>query len=411
MTAPAATVTSLELMPTYGQSENRPTASDLAATLDAATSGQVFYTFGLATESGTTVGPDGAGLVALDQARQAAGFMVANGLGRVSPAYTMQHARAATWRQEGQTARGVLIADHGFGGQAIERWNPADASPIGRNQLHWMRETARLAADANILATCPYVWLFQGTSAKNQEGPAYRAAFEAAHAAVTAEAARLFGAAPRLMVVVNGADVNTIGDGYDTPGVQYRLAVDNDGIIGTWQRLFPIRDRNIHLGPESQILVGETCAWAASEVESGAAWNITYSVAKSGRTVTVDFALRPGETLMERAGLYADYGGAATCAYFGFEAQGGIVDAVADLQGNRVTLTLATPEAGWFRLAHQVQDCSDMTDANGMTMSAHRSTLFGSHTRPSRFLPGQTLWRPVPGFRGRFVGDQFLPEG
>ena len=100
-------------------------------------------------------------------------------------------------------------------------------------------------------------------------------------------------------------------------------------------------------------------------------------------------------------------GGAATCPHFGFEAEGGI--SAASWTGNTVTLTLNNASAGWLRLAQQVQNVSTFADANGLTMSAHRSTLFGSHTWPSLTVAGETIRRPVPGFSGTFSGDTFVP--
>ena len=46
----------------------------------------------------------------------------------------------------------------------------------------------------------------------------------------------------------------------------------------------------------------------------------------------------------------------------------------------------------------------------GLSMSAHRTTLFASHSRPSRFVSGETLWRSLPGFRGSLQGDLFQPD-
>ena len=214
-------------------------------------------------------------------------------------------------------------------------------------------------------------------------------------------------ALPRLIGIVNGADVNTNGDTYDTPETQYQLLLDYSGIIAGWQRDFKIMDTNIHTTTAVQVLEGETAYRAAAEVEAGNTWNITYSVVKSGATVTVTFALRPGETLMEIADLFDEYGGAATCRHFGFEADGGI--SAASWTGNTVTLTLNNASAGWLRLAQQVQNVSSFADANGRTMSAHRSTLFGSHTWPSQLVAGETIRRPVPGFSGTFSGDTFVP--
>ncbi|SMO52289.1 hypothetical protein [Paracoccus laeviglucosivorans] len=410
MTAPRPTVTSLEIMPVYGQSENRAIPDALAGALDAAATDQVYFTFGMRDLNGTAVGPNGAGLAAIDQSHAASGFEAAAGLGRVSPAFALQHLRAARWRDAGQSDRGLVIADHGFGGRLIGEWMTDSASPLGRNQLYWMRESARLAQAQQVPLHCPYALLFQGTSAKDQPGEIYRTEFEAAHGATVAQAQALFGIAPRIVVVVNGADVNTIGDLYATPGVQYRIALEHGGIVATWQRIFPIRDQNIHPSGQTQVLIGETCEWAIAEIEAGNPWNITYDVVKRGTTVAVHFALRPGETLLQRPEIYDPFGGGETCPNLGFEAEGGILSAIPDLAGNVVTLTLADAQAGWLRFAHQVQDCQAMTDANGVTMSAHRSTLFASHSRPSRIVAGETLWRALPGFRGRFSDEVFTPE-
>ena len=417
MTAPRPTVTSLEIMPVYGQSENRPRndAPAIAAALDGATAEQVYYTYGMIDTQGALVGVSGAGWAGdgpnnIDRSLPARGFAAAAGLRLVSPAFTLQHARAARQRDLGQAGRGVVIADHGFGGRQIHEWIVTGASPLGRNQLYWMAESKRLADAFGVGIACPYAFLFQGTSAKDQPGPAYRADFEAAHAATVQQALDLFGAAPRLVVVVNGGDVNTVADLYATPCVQYAIALDHGGIIAGWQRIYPIMDRNIHIDGTVRALIGETAEWAIAETEAGRDWNITHAVAKSGASVTVSFTLRPDETLLERAGLYDAYGGAATCPHFGFEADGGILAAVPDLSGNSVAITLAKPDAAWLRFAHQVQDCSALVDGAGMSMSAHRTTLFASHSRPSRFVPDETLWRALPGFRGSFQGDRFRTE-
>lgn len=415
MTAPRPSVTSLEILPVYGQSENRSSEDPLAAVLDGATPGQVHYLFGMRDQAGRIVGPSGAGwsgtgMAAIDQSRAATGFATAEGLGRVSPAFTLQYCRAVGWRDQLAPAKGAVIADHGYGGRYINEWRPDDASPVGRNQLYWMREAKRLADGFGIGISCPYVLLFQGSSAKDQPGSQYEADFLIAHEATLAQARALFGTAPKLVTVINGADVDTNGDVYAIPGVQYRLTLAQQGIIATWQRIYPINDQNAHIDGSTKVLVGETCNWAISEVEAGRPWNITYGVAKQGDLVTVTFALRPGEVLLNRSGLYDAFGGAATCANYGFEADGGIIEAVPDLAGNSVTLRLHDGAARWLRFAHQVQDCYALTDAAGYTMSAHRTTLFASESRESRFVSGQRLWRALPGFRGSLLGDVFTPE-
>ncbi|MTH79003.1 hypothetical protein [Paracoccus aestuariivivens] len=415
MTAPRPTVTALEILLVYGQSENRSSEDPLAATLDAATQGQIYYLSGLLDESGNAVGPSGAGwsgsgMAAINQLAPAKGFASATGLGRVSPAYTLQYCRSATWRDQGVPDKGAIIVDHGYGGRYIAEWRPDDTSPVGRNQLYWMRECKRLADEFSVQISCPYVFLFQGSSAKDQASSIYEQDFRVAHEATLAEATRLFGRPPRLVTVVNGSDVDSNGDVYATPGLQYRLTLEQQGIIATWQRIYPINDQNAHIDGATKILIGETCHWAITESEAGNPWNITYTVSKTGDAVTVQFTLRPGETLFDRSDLYDAFGGAATCPNYGFEADGGILAATPDLAGNTVKLRLANPSAAWLRFAHQVQDCYTMTDATGYTMSAHRTTLFGSEARASRFVTGQTLWRALPGFRGRFSGDVFMAE-
>lgn len=412
VTAPRPSVTTLELLPSYGQSENRPSRSaEALAPLDAATANQMYFTYGLVDTDGAMLGPAGAALKAIKQDTPASGFMTAAALGSVSPAYVFQYARAARWRDGENAHHGAVIGDHGSGGRRIEEFQLDNPTPCGRNQIYWLRESARLAADFGVDLRCPYVFAFIGTSAKTQSAVDFHAAFNAAHAPVVAEVEALTGTAPKLVMVMNGSDVRSIGDVYATPSAQYRLALEHNALMATWQRIYPINDRNIHLDPQEKVLIGETCAWAAEVDEAGGKWNITYAVTKAGTTVTVTFDLRPGEVLLNRPDLYEAYGGNATCPHFGFEAEGGILSSIPDFGGNTVTLTLASATAVWLRFAHQMQDCMDMVDGRGYAMSAHRATLFGSETRPSRFVPDQTLWRPLPGFRGTFSGDIFTAEG
>lgn len=60
---------------------------------------------------------------------------------------------------------------------------------------------------------------------------------------------------------------------------------------------------------------------------------------------------------------------------------------------------ILTPDQGV--LAYGVPD-----GAQTYNQSAHRTTLYPSETRASRFYPGQTLWRSLPSFHVLFDGDQ-----
>mgnify|MGYP003407434149 CR=1 FL=1 len=413
MTPPAVSVTSLELMPVFGQSENRPLASDLSSALASTTAGQVYYLSGMATVQGAEVGPSGARTVAIDQTIPATGFMSADTLGDVSPAFTFQQARAARWRDAGQVERGAVIADHGSGGRFINEWMESDPSPLGRNQNYWIRQSAARAGDQTVTVASPYFFVFQGQSGGLWTYAEYETAFNSAADYMLDEiASSVGGTQPVPVTVVIGGTVNTTERPYENAKFQYDMTLARGGILATWQRAFLIGDNYIHPRAREQVLYGETCEWAVSEVEAGNAWNITYSVSKTDATVVVTFNLRPGETLMDRAGMYDLYGGSSTCPNYGFEADGGIVSAVPNLSGNTVTLTLSRPDAAWMRFAMQRQNVfnryNEIVDTDGVTRrlnySAHRTTLFGSHTRASRFVPGETLWRPLPSFAVPFGG-------
>lgn len=86
--------------------------------------------------------------------------------------------------------------------------------------------------------------------------------------------------------------------------------------------------------------------------------------------------------------MFDDFGGAATCPHFG---RGGRRISCGFVVGNGSPWTLSSASASWPRLAHQVQNVSAMASNTGDTMSAHRSTLFGSHTWQSRAVPGAVL--------------------
>ena len=175
------------------------------------------------------------------------------------------------------------------------------------------------------------------------------------------------------------------------------------------QYMLLIADDNIH-PPTSELLIGgEMADWAVQAIEAGEPWTMWATITKAGTTVTVTFALRPGESLTDLADLYADYGGAATCPHFGFEAFGGIAAAVLDGAAGTVTLTLNSATATWLRFAMQRQDVSGpgTKDAAGLGYGAHRTTLRSTQTRPSQLYPGKTLRRCPPSFSGTFSGDVF----
>lgn len=400
---PAAT--RLRILPALIQSEARPDAGTMPAML-AGDNVRGWSITGLRDVNGSALPPWGAGAVAIDQAVPATRFAESSTvlLNRSSEVYSTQY----SWlRGQPSTAR-ALIGDNGFGGLYVEQYLLSTSGPIAENNLYYLQEVDRLAGLAGIPVECPYFYHFVGTSAKMQPYAQARSAIEDVWDELTSQAQALSGAAPKPVLVQTGGDVDTVTDLYQQVQAQYDLTVLRGGIIATHQRIWPIHDGNIHPDGPTGILIGEVCGIAIREVEAGRDWTVTATVTKSGATVTVAFDLRPGETLINRAGLYADYGGdAATCPHFGFEADGGIAAVAPNLAAGTVTITLNSASAAWLRFGLQRQDVSGHVAPDGTTMSAHRTTLFPSLTFQSESYPSATLWRSLPSFEGTFSGGAF----
>ena len=401
----------LRVMPALIQSEARPDVGEGAAML-AGDTGRGWAVSGLRDAAGAALYPWGAGVAQMDQAVPATGFAEASTmlLGRSSEVYATLY----SWlRGQAATTR-ALIGDNGFGGLYVEQYLIGASGWIGENNLYYLQEVDRLAALAGIVPDCPWFYHFIGTSAKSQPYADARAAIVGAWDQLIGQAQTLFGAAPDPVLVQTGGDVNTVADLYQQVQAQYDLTVQYGGVIATHQRIWPIADGNIHPNGRTGVLIGELCGIALREVEAGRDWTVTAAVAKSGATVTVTFDLRPGETLVNRAGLYDAYGGAATCPHLGFEADGGIAATSINAAAGTVTITLNNSSATWLRFALQRQDVSaayyEATPgdaASRVWLSAHRTTLFPSETFASVAYPGETLWRSLPSFEGIFAGDAF----
>ncbi|UXU73836.1 MULTISPECIES: hypothetical protein [unclassified Paracoccus (in: a-proteobacteria)] len=399
--------THLRVLPALIQSEGRPVADNAAssAMLSLGQSRGV-YIRGLQIVGKGASPIWGAGPDQLNQSVPAVDFGLAAGAmsGRASTVYTAQYA----WAAAQPASRGVLIGDNGFGGVLAEQYLTSYPGYIGENNRYWLQEARRLAIAAGWTPQAPYLLHFVGTSAKTQTYAEAREAVEQVWDQFRGWCQSDFGQIPRPVVVQTGADLDTRSEAYHVTAAHHDVTKAYAGLIATSQRIWPIADQNIHPSAMVRVLIGEIIARAIIEDEAGRKWTPWPSVTKSGATVTVSFDLRPGETLANLPNFYADYGGAATCQHYGFEASGGIMSAVPDLDGNSVTITLEDPGAAWLRFAMQRQDVRAHVDGAGLTYSAHRTTLFASETFASAAYPGQVLRRALPSFSGNFVGDAFV---
>ncbi len=216
VTPPVPSVTTMELLPVFGQSENRSIldATDASA-LAAATSGKVYYTYGLKDENGASVGIDGARwntaenrMTIINQAVPATGFLPVI-TDRVSPAFAFQYLRAIN----GPGTRGAVLVDHGYGGRLIEEWNPAvPEGIIGRNQNYWFNQSYDVGTGQGVTMTAPYAFWWQGMSEKTAATNTYSTKFPVAWTALRNAAHAKTGVYPKLVMVCNGADSNSSND-------------------------------------------------------------------------------------------------------------------------------------------------------------------------------------------------------
>lgn len=370
--------------------------------------GQMVYLEGLRTTGGIAVAPWGPGGLALDMTIPATRITdIAPALGgRGGILLSAQSCYLHRTIGAGPN-HGALVMDAGLGGLNVDKMLVGQLQ--GDNYYYMLSEVAQRAADQGVTVTCPEIIHYIGTSSKNE---AYALALGNINLVWDQQQGycqTTWGQTPRIIAGQTGGDCNTAPDAYDVTMAQYDAIRDRGGEIATSQRIWPINDNNIHTDVDVSVMIGEVIDWCRETVDAGGKWTPWASITKSGETVTVAFDLRPGETLVNRAGFYDDHGGAGTAPNFGFEADGGIVSAVPDLDGNTVVVTLTNPTATWLRFAMQRQDVLSYGVPLGVqtyNQSSHRTTLFPSETRASRFYPDRTLWRSLPSFAVYFDGDQ-----
>lgn len=393
--------------PIITQSEGRAkNASGYHLLMRGSVSTQAVYVAGMQTMEGAAVPAWGAAEKPINQTILSSGFgdAASNLNVRVSTPYAMQYLRVqdALSTDEGAVA---LIGDNGYGGLAIEKYLFEDEEFYAENQLFWMEEAARLAAETGATVEAPFFFHWLGTSGKADPYHEWRDSCDAVWSWHVARMSAAFGGVAVPLLVQTGGDVNTVSDLYDVTAAQYDLVKDFGGHIIFPQRGMLINDGNIHNAASESLLFGGVGHWARSEIVAGNPWTMWASVSKAGSTVSVSFALRPDESLEEWASRYDAYGGPSTCPDFGFEADGGIASVVPNWSAGTFTITLNNPSASWLRFAMQRQDVSTMTDGRGWGYGAHRSTIISTLRKPSPHFPEVDMLREPPSFCVLLSGD------
>ncbi|MDF3607566.1 hypothetical protein PE067_16280 [Paracoccus sp. DMF-8] len=370
--------------------------------------GQMTYLAGLRTDGGATVAPWGPGDQPLNTSIPATSITdIAPALGGRGGILLAAQSCYLHRTIGADPDQGALVMDAGVGGLNLDKMLIGQLQ--GDNYYYMLSEVARLAADQDLTVTCPEIIHYIGTSSKSESYAVALGNINLVWDQQQDWCETTWGQILGIIAGQTGGDCNTAPDPYDVTMAQYDAVRDRGGEIATSQRIWTINDNNIHTDIDVSVMIGEVIDWCREERDAGRKWTPWASITKSGATVTVAFDLRPGETLVNRADFYDAHGGAATAPNFGFEADGGIVSAVPDLDGNTVVVTLTSASASWFRFAMQRQDVMAYGVPDGAltyNQSAHRTTLFPSETRASRFYPGETLWRSLPSFHVLFDGDQ-----
>lgn len=375
--------------------------------------GQLVHLDGMRMANGATVAPWGPGFDPgnpMDRNVPATGLLDASGAlgGRGGILIAAQSDYVFRQIANGVTDEGALIMDAGAGG--MNQSSMLAGEVPGDNYYYMLSEMLRCAAEQDIEVTIPEIIHYIGTSSK---GETYAVASENLNALWTEQSNWVFnalGTRPDVFTGQTGGDCNTAPDLYEITAAQYDLTKDWGGEIATSQRIWPIADNNIHTDVDVSVKIGEVVSWCRTERNAGRKWTPWYTLSRTGNVVTVSFDLRPGETLVDRPSIYNSFGGASTALNYGFEAQGGVNSVVPDFNGNTVQVTLNNSDASWFRFASQRQDVLPFgvpTGPNTYNMSSHRTTLFPSETRESRFYPGELLWRSLPSFSVLIQDGQF----
>ncbi|SMO78651.1 hypothetical protein [Paracoccus laeviglucosivorans] len=165
-------------------------------------------------------------------------------------------------------------------------------------------------------------------------------------------------------------------------------------VLGAIEYWYPIDDNNVHPDAKVTMIMGETNAWAISEVEAGNTWTIKRPrpVRTSPTQLVLHFdSLREDETLELEAAT--KYNGQGIDAFFGFQLTGGTITGVV-IRGNTAVIThTGSPTAVKYAMQAQVT-----TGFEGNRFTSHRGLLRTSLRKQSKIFADEMLVRPIPSF-------------
>lgn len=290
-----------------------------------------------------------------------------------------------------------LTGAHGIGGIALSQMGPG--SIVWDSFVYWNDQAmSQVAASGRKIRRGWHVFNHGGAGKTFPRGQ-YRAEWIALQKQTMAHFDSIGLPQPRYIITLTGGEANTAND---TPGNwavaddQLDLVEMGCAVAGTSDYWYPIYDNQVHWDAAATAIAGETLAWAMAEVEGGRHWSITRPkiLSNSGSVLILSFeSLREDEQLEVEDS--SKYNGEGIDAYLGFQLEGvGASITSVDVTGCQVSISyIGTPTA--IKYARQIQDVSGFA---GNKYTAHRGLLRTTLRKPSKFIEGELLVRPIPSF-------------
>lgn len=287
----------------------------------------------------------------------------------------------------------LVSLGHGISGQSIDEFD--DDTPLTgalglriQNNRQYMTQQA-WAVTAGRTRSYPYsLWAQGEADANDTPGTYYPALMELLknwgdHVEATT------GQRPTPMVTQIGTYINQPGHNYAVRREQVQACLDSGGILGGPWYQFPVVDNTIHPGVTETMLMGDTLAWAITEVEQGNGWPALIPTAvRDGADLVLTY---PEPMALHGAAKYAPYGGVTDAGFHGAGAISGVA-----ATGNTIRLTTAATS---WRYAEQNYNTSGF-QSGGLNYGPSRGLVRAARTVPSVLVPGETLYRFAPAWSG-----------
>lgn len=287
----------------------------------------------------------------------------------------------------------LVSLGHGISGQSIDEFD--DDTPLTgalglriQNNRQYMTQQA-WAVTAGRTRSYPYSLWVQGEADSNDAaGTYYTALMELLdnwgdHVEATT------GQRPTPLVTQIGTYVNQPALNYNVRREQVQACLDSGGVFGAPWYPHPLADNHVHPGVTETMLMGDTLAWAITEVEQGNGWPALIPTAtRDGADLVLTY---PEPMALHDAAKYAPYGGVVDAGFH----DAGTISAVS-ASGSNIRLTTAATS---WRYAEQNYDTSG-AESGGLNYGPSRGLVRAARTAPSVLVPGETLYRFAPAWSG-----------